>query len=60
MVTDRVITVSNKRESITLTNPPFYVENISGFDSLDVRIVTSQGFGQDGSSRLYGAEADED
>ena len=50
MVTDRVITVSNKRRSLTLTDPPFYVEDITGFDSLDVRIVTSQGFNQDGSS----------
>ena len=50
MVTDRMVTVSNRRESLVLTDPPFYVENIYGFDSLDVRIVTSQGFGQDGSS----------
>lgn len=50
MVTDRIVTVSNKRASLILTNPPFYVENITGFDSLDVRIVTSQGFNQDGSS----------
>lgn len=50
MVTDRKITVSNGKTSLELTSPPYYVKNIDGFDSLDVKIVTSQGFGQEGSS----------
>lgn len=50
MVTDRKITVSNGRKIIELTAPPYYVKKINGFDMLDVNIVTSQGFGQEGTS----------
>lgn len=50
MVTDRKIIVSNGRTSLDLTLPPLYVENIEGFDTLDVKLVTSQGFSQDGAT----------
>ena len=43
MVTDRKITVSGAGGTLTLTETPFYVEEIKGFDSLDVNVVTTQG-----------------
>lgn len=52
MVTDRRIIVSNKRKTMDITEPPYYVENIEGFDTLDVQIVTSQGYGQDEATVL--------
>lgn len=52
MVTDRVIVVSNGSESITLTTHPYTVQNIKGFDTLNVNNVTSQGYGQEGSTLL--------
>lgn len=52
MVTDRKIIVSNSRTSIDLTEKPYYVENIGGFDGVDVKLVTSQGFQQDGVSMV--------
>lgn len=52
MVTDRRITVSNKRASVELTRRPYTVEQTKGFDRLQVRNVTSQGFDQDGASLL--------
>ena len=50
MVTDRRITVLRAGGILTLTKPPFSVEEIKGFDSLDVNVVTTQGFDQDGST----------
>lgn len=50
MVTDRRITVSRAGEALTMTEIPFSVEEIKGFDSLDVNVVTTQGFDQDGST----------
>ena len=50
MVTDRRITVSKNGETLTLTETPFCVEEIKGFDSMDVNVVTTQGFDQDGST----------
>lgn len=50
MVTDRRITVLKAGEILTLTKLPFLVEEIKGFDSLDVNVVTTQGFDQDGST----------
>lgn len=50
MVTDRRITVSRNGETLTLTETPFCVEEIKGFDSMDVNVVTTQGFDQDGST----------
>lgn len=52
MVTDRRVIVSNGRTSAELTRRPFTVEQIRGFDRLQVRNVTSQGFDQDGASLL--------
>lgn len=52
MVTDRKIILSNQRTSVDLTTKPFYVENINGFDGVDVQLVTSQGFDQDGVSMV--------
>lgn len=52
MVTDRRIIVSNKRASAELTRRPYTVEQIKGFDRLQIRNVTSQGFDQDGASLL--------
>lgn len=50
MVTDRRITISRTGETLILTEDPFFVEEIKGFDSLDVNVVTTQGFDQDGST----------
>lgn len=50
MVTDRKITVSRTGESLVLTELPLFVEEIKGFDSMDVNVVTTQGFDQDGST----------
>lgn len=50
MVTDRKIVVSREGESVVLTDTPFSVEEIKGFDSIEVKVVTTQGFDQDGST----------
>lgn len=50
MVTDRKIVVSREGVSIVLTDTPFSVEEIKGFDSIEVKVVTTQGFDQDGST----------
>lgn len=50
MVTNRQIIVSNGVASIVLTTKPYYVKNITGFDSLKITNVTKQGYSQDGSS----------
>lgn len=52
MVTDRVILISNGRMTVELTQKPYSVEKIKGFDRLQVQIVTSQGFDQVGASLL--------
>ncbi|MDE7047070.1 MAG: phage tail family protein [Lachnospiraceae bacterium] len=52
MVTDRKIIVSNGNTSMDLTMAPYYVERTEGFDTLDIQIVTSQGFDQDGATEL--------
>lgn len=52
MVTDRVIIASNGNTSVVLTDKPFSVNLINGFDKLKVVNVTSQGFDQDGASLL--------
>lgn len=52
MVTDRRIIVSNGTTSIELTARPFTVNKIEGFDAVDVNLVTSQGFDQDGADDL--------
>lgn len=50
MVTDRIIIVSNGNTSVELTQDPFYVDTIKGFDQLKIQNVTTQGYGQDGAS----------
>lgn len=50
MVTDRKIVVSREGESLVLTDRPYFVEETKGFDSIDVKVVTTQGFDQDGST----------
>lgn len=52
MVTDRVIIVSNGNTSVELTARPYTVQKTKGFDSLNVQIVSSQGFDQVGASYL--------
>lgn len=52
MVTDRVIIVSNGNTSVELTARPYTVQKTKGFDSLNVQIVSSQGFDQIGASYL--------
>lgn len=52
MVTDRKIIVSNENTSVELTAMPYTVQRIKGFDRLNVKNVTSQGFDQDGASLL--------
>lgn len=49
MVTDRRIIVKNDRTSLEITNPPYYVKEFSGIDTLDVTIVCNQAYGQEGS-----------
>lgn len=52
MVTDRKIIVSNGRNTIDITEHPYYVESKNGFDGMNVQVVTSQGYGQDGASLI--------
>lgn len=52
MVTDRKIVVTNGNTSLELTRAPCYVTKTEGFDNLEVQIVTSQGFDQDGATEL--------
>ncbi len=52
MVTDRKIIVSNGNTSLELTMKPYYVKKTVGFDMLEVQIVTTQGFDQDGATEL--------
>ena len=52
MVTDRRIIAANGSTSLELTRVPYYVTRTEGFDRLDVQIVTSQGFDQDGATEL--------
>lgn len=52
MVTDRKIIVSNGNTSVELTAMPYTVQKIKGFDRLNVKNVTSQGFNQDGASLI--------
>lgn len=52
MVTDRKIVVSNGDTSVELTAQPYTVQKIKGFDRLNVKNVTSQGFDQDGASLI--------
>lgn len=49
MVTDRKIIISNGSTSQDITEAPYYVTKTKGFDTVDVDIVTSQGFDQDGA-----------
>lgn len=51
-LTDRRIIASNGRITLDLTELPYTVDEIKGFDRLNVQIVTSQGFDQDGASLL--------
>lgn len=50
MVTDRKIIVSNGNTSVELTALPYRVRRIKGFDTLNVQIVSSQGYNQVGAS----------
>lgn len=52
MVRERIVIVSNGVTSLELTNPPYYIKETEGWDELDVEIVTSQGFDQDGATEL--------
>lgn len=52
MVTDRRIIVTNGSTSIELTGKPYYVIKTAGFDRLESKIVTTQGFDQDGATEL--------
>lgn len=52
MVTDRKIIISNGFISKDITARPYFVESIKGFGTIEVNIVTSQGFDQDGASVL--------
>lgn len=50
MVTDRKIVASRESGFIVLTETPFSVEETKGFDCIDINVVTTQGFDQDGST----------
>lgn len=52
MVTDRKIIISNGDTSVELTSMPYTVQKIKGFDRLEVKNVTSQGFDQDGANLI--------
>lgn len=49
MVTDRSIIVANDDVSLEITSPPYYVREFSGIDTLDVTLVTTQAYGQEGA-----------
>lgn len=44
--------VANGSRSIVLTSPPYYIKKTTGWGELDVEIVTSQGFDQDGATEI--------
>lgn len=50
MVTDREVTVSNGKKTMKLTKRPLWFNAIEGGDSVDVKIVTSQGYDQVGET----------
>lgn len=52
MVTDKKIIVTNGNTSLELTATPFFVKKTKGFDRLNIQIVTSQGYDQDGAYLL--------
>lgn len=52
MVTDRKIVISNGISSVELTGYPYTVQDMKGFDRLEVELVKSQGFDQDGATLL--------
>ncbi len=52
MVTDKKIIISNGSTSVELTALPYTVKETKGFDRLNVQIVTSQGFDQEGATLL--------
>lgn len=52
MVTDRIIIASNGSTSLELTALPYTIKETKGFDRLNIQIVTSQGFDQEGASLL--------
>ena len=52
MKTDRVIKITDGKDRLTLTDMPYTVQNTSGFDTIDVKHITSQGFRQDGVTLL--------
>ncbi len=52
MVTDRKIIAGNGNTSVELTMTPYTVQEIKGFDRMEVQNVMSQGFDQDGASLL--------
>lgn len=49
IITDRKIIAANNDTSLELTNPPYYVRNFSGIDTLDITIVKTQAYGQEGA-----------
>lgn len=51
-MTERRIIIANERITLELTALPFTVDEIKGFDRLNVQIVTSQGFDQDGATLI--------
>lgn len=52
MRTDRDIIIRTDGNIAHLTTLPFTVQNTSGFDTVDVKHNTSQGYGQDGATLL--------
>ena len=52
MRTDRDIIIRTDGKIAHLTALPFTVQNTSGFDTVDVKHNTSQGYGQDGATLL--------
>lgn len=52
MVTDRKIIVSNGNTSVELTAMPYTVQKTDGFDRMEVKNVTSQGYDQDGATLI--------
>lgn len=52
MVTDRRIIISNGTTSVELTADPYTVQEMKGFDRLEIENVKSQGFDQDGATLI--------
>jgi hypothetical protein len=52
MIAERIIKVTDGNTWLTLTNLPYSVQSTDGFDTMNVKNITSQGYRQDGETLL--------